>query len=103
MGQGGLNLANNAANAGSLGDSNELGSQIKDLIAEIDQGRKSELAAPTGTALSTASQPHSAATVINTNPTAGPQNLQEARQIDEKYLKEIEEKMSLLNSMINKN
>ena len=74
---------------------NEIGSQIKHLMNEIDsRGTPDNISV----ALQSGGQTAGNQSVVKT--TIAPNSIQEARQMDQQYLQQIENKLGLLNNMM---
>ena len=90
-------VINSTANGAYAGNSNDIGKEIKNLIDEIDINNPAA-AARTG-------QNATGLRASNVTTSLVPKNIQEARNVDNMYLQEIENKLGLLNNMmtINRN
>ena len=80
------------SSAGNGGNRNDIGREIKNLIDEIDNPG----AARTG-------QNGAGLRASNVATSLVPKSIQEARHVDNLYLQEIENKLGLLNNMMNLN
>ena len=93
-------VINSTANGGAYaaGNRNDIGKEIKNLIDEIDINNPGAAAARTG-------QNGTGLRASNVTTSLVPKNIQEARNVDNMYLQEIENKLGLLNNMmtINRN